>query len=255
MAMLGKIGVIVALIGSLAVLGLSFVIKPKLEQKLTELDNTKADLSRTTSDLESNKKQLADTKSSLEQTQTELTTTKGDLATAKGNEEKAVARANEAESKAKDLQTQIVSKDEKIAEVEKKLAEANAPIVELQTKVSELTQQVSAIEGEKKQLADKVKEQEAEISDLKGVGGDKVVLPAGLKGKVLVIEKNWNFVVIDLGRKDGVLENGELTVYRNLKFVGKVKVTAVNTRLCVANILPGWMKLDIQEGDVVIPAS
>lgn len=153
----------------------------------------------------------------------------------------------------KDLTTQIAAKDEQIAKIEEEKKTAGASIPELKAKVDEMTQQVAAIEGEKKTLTDKVKQQEGEIAQLRGVNG-KVVLPAGLKGKVLVYEKNWNFVVLDIGRKDGAIENGELTVYRNTKLVGKVKLTAVNTRLAIANVLPQWSQLEIREGDTVIPA-
>jgi len=254
MSTIGKISVIVALIAGLAALGLTFVMKPKQQELKDNLASTTQDLQQKTGELASTKKELSTTQASLDETKTELATTKSDLETAKLAQEKAETRANEADAKVTDLTAQIASKDEKIAEYDKKIAEAGAPIEEMKAKIEDLNKQVAVIEGEKKQLADKVKQQEAEIADLKGVDG-KVVLPAGLKGKVIVYNKSWNFVVIDLGRKDGALESGELTVFRNMKYVGRVKISAVNTKLCIANVLPEWSKLDLQPGDTVIPAS
>jgi hypothetical protein len=81
-----------------------------------------------------------------------------------------------------------------------------------------------------------------------------VPLPAGLKGKVLVTDPKWNFVVLDIGQDQRVLENGELLVSRNGRLVGKVKVRSVQKDRSVANVMPGWQLGDILEGDLVIPA-
>ena len=65
-------------------------------------------------------------------------------------------------------------------------------------------------------------------------------LPAGLKGKVLVADPKWNFVVLNVGEDQGVLERGELLVNRNGKLVAKVVVRSVQKDRCIANVLPGW---------------
>ncbi len=81
-----------------------------------------------------------------------------------------------------------------------------------------------------------------------------VPLPAGLKGKVLVADPKWNFVVLSVGEDQGVLERGELLVNRNGKLVAKVVVRSVQKDRCIANVLPGWELGEVMEGDLVIPA-
>lgn len=249
-----KIALIVALIAALGSVGLIFSIKPKQDKLKADLATTQTDLTNTKGDLDKSKKELASTKKELDQKKIDLTTAKADAETAKADKEKAEAKAAEADGKVKDLATQLAAKEEQIAKAEEEKKKAGADIPALKAKVDELTQQVNAIEGEKKILDDKLKQKDAEIASLRGTG-EKPVLPVGLRGKVLVYEKNWNFVVLNIGRKDGALENGEMTVYRNLKVVGKVKLTSVNTDLTVANVISGWSAgLQIQEGDMVIPS-
>src|SRR5207248_3910224 len=81
-----------------------------------------------------------------------------------------------------------------------------------------------------------------------------VLLPAGLKGTVLVVDPKWNFVVLNVGGDQGVLERGELLVNRNGKLVAKVRVSSVQKGSSVANLVPGWQLGEILEGDVAIPA-
>jgi hypothetical protein len=77
-------------------------------------------------------------------------------------------------------------------------------------------------------------------------------LPAGLKGKVLVVDPKWDFVVLDIGEKNGVVANGVMLVSRESKLVGKIKIMNVLPERCIANILPGWKRGEVMEGDLVI---
>lgn len=82
----------------------------------------------------------------------------------------------------------------------------------------------------------------------------KVLLPVGIKGKVLVADPKWEFVVLNLGEDDGLLENGELLVNRNGRLVAKVRVQSVQKDRAIANLMAGWKLSDVIEGDLVIPA-
>ena len=81
-----------------------------------------------------------------------------------------------------------------------------------------------------------------------------VTLPANLKGKVLVTDPKWNFVVLNIGEDQGVLDRGELLVNRDGKLVAKVIVRSVQKDRSIANVMPGWELGEVMEGDQVIPA-
>ena len=81
-----------------------------------------------------------------------------------------------------------------------------------------------------------------------------VKLRADLKGKVVVVDPKWDFVVLDIGDEQGVLKDGELLVSRDGKLVAKVIVRTVEKDRCIANIVPGWKLGEVFEGDQVTPA-
>ena len=77
-----------------------------------------------------------------------------------------------------------------------------------------------------------------------------VPLPPDLQGKVVAVDPKWNFVVINVGQRQGVLARGEILISREGKLVARVKVRDVENDRCIANVMPGWKLADIFEGDV-----
>jgi len=89
----------------------------------------------------------------------------------------------------------------------------------------------------------------------KYVGPEQIIrLRADLKGKILVVDPKWDFVVLNIGQNQGVLEDGELLVSREGKLVAKVIVRSVEKDRCIANVVPGWKLGEVIEGDEVSPA-
>ena len=91
-----------------------------------------------------------------------------------------------------------------------------------------------------------------QISNLVGTAEMDVPLPAGLKGKILVVDPKWDFVVLDIGEAQGVLQNGVMMVSRNSKLVAKVKIMSVESNRSIANIIPNWKLGEVMEGDLVL---
>jgi hypothetical protein len=81
-----------------------------------------------------------------------------------------------------------------------------------------------------------------------------IKLPADLKGKILVVDPKWDFVVLNIGDNQGVIQDGELLVSRDGKLVAKVIVRTVEKDRSIANIVPGWKLGEVIEGDEVVPA-
>ena len=81
---------------------------------------------------------------------------------------------------------------------------------------------------------------------------EKVPLRRDLRGEVVAVDPKYDFVVLNVGENDGVLERGEMLVNRGGKLVAKVRVLTVEPRSSVANVLPDWRQAEIMEGDVVM---
>lgn len=81
-----------------------------------------------------------------------------------------------------------------------------------------------------------------------------VALPS-LSGKVLAVDPKWDFVIMDMGANHGLLKNGELSISREGKLIARVKVSRVETDYAIANVMAGFKRSDIQEGDAVMTPS
>ena len=75
--------------------------------------------------------------------------------------------------------------------------------------------------------------------------------PAKLEGQVLVVNKEFNFVVINLGQKDGLKMDQELEVYNGTSLIGKVQVERIYDTMASAVIMPGKNMPEIKEGYIV----
>ena len=251
--MLIRISLIVAIIAGLAVGGLNFV---KVKEKITTLQ---ANLKEQTDGRIKAETELASTKKDLTKTTAELKQTKAELEAATAAKEKAdaevAAQTKRAEKLTEDLNKTRQERDNAQSDLAAFKATGLTPqqILGMDKAFKALQDNLTVSESENKILMQKLKKVETELAVYK----DKdffVTLPAGLKGKVLVADPKWNFVVLNVGEDQGVLERGELLVNRNGRLVAKVVVRSVQKDRSIANVLPGWELGEVMEGDLVIPA-
>jgi len=73
-----------------------------------------------------------------------------------------------------------------------------------------------------------------------------------VEGKIVEVNYDWNYVIIDLGRRDLIPKNMGFRVARGGEYICKVKVTRVLDEYCVADILPHLKLGVVMEGDRVI---
>jgi negative regulator of sigma E activity len=121
----------------------------------------------------------------------------------------------------------------------------------MQASLEKTVKEKDAVIGENKLLAAKVHDWENRWNNYFNSGAP-VVLPAGLRGKIVAVDPKYNFVVLNIGDDQGVLERGEMLVDRDGKLLGKVRIVSVKKDECVANILPEWKQGEIVEGDEVL---
>jgi hypothetical protein len=251
--MLIRICLIVALVAGLAVGGLNFV---KVKEKITTLQ---ANLKTETEAHQKFEKDYRVTKKELDKTTADLKQTKTNLEAATAAKEKAeadmLAQTKRADKLNEDLTKTREERDAAQADLAAYKATGRTPqqILAMNQELKGLQDNLATANTENKIFMQKIKKLETELA----VYRDPtffVVLPAGLKGKVLVADPKWNFVVLDIGEDKGVLERGELLVNRNGKLVAKVIVRSVQKDRCIANVVPGWELGEVMEGDQVIPA-
>ena len=156
----------------------------------------------------------------------------------------------------RDALENLAKKDRQLTELESELADEKKQRVGLTNTLAQLRES-------HKDLAEELKESKVKFEDFKGqptkftgkpsVNLRKIVVKPKkqLSGKVLVINREFHFVVIDLGRKNGVNLGDEFVVYRHAQEVGKVQVEKVYDGMSTAAILSGSEEFEIDEGSII----
>ena len=249
--MLIRISLIIAVVAALAAAVLNFVgVKDNVDKIVAARNDEK-------SQKEKAQGELASTKKTLSTTQTALNTVSNALIVANNELRAATTRATEQEKRATDLQTQL---DRTRGERDAAQQELNqysilgvtAPQVKaLIAELKKTKQERDTFIGENTILAKRVKKLESDLDKL--IGENKpVILPAGLKGTVVAVDPKYDFVVLDIGGNQGVLERGEMMVNRHGQLIGKIRISSVSPTRSVGNVLPEYKKGEVMEGDQVI---
>jgi myosin heavy subunit len=199
------------------------------------------------------------TKTELKKTQGELTQTQTELADTKKERDAQIARADAQNKRADTLADKLTKTTSERDEAQNDLASYKATglnpdqVAKLNKDLKNSRLEIEAITGEKVVLLKTITRLTNELQ--KYIGPTEYVkLRADLKGKILVVDPKWDFVVLDIGEDQGVIQDGEMLVSRQGKLVAKVVVRSVQKDRCIANLIPGWKLGEMIEGDFVTPA-
>ena len=125
-------------------------------------------------------------------------------------------------------------------------------ILKLRDSLNAVSGERDAFVSENKILLKQITYLETELGRYEPKWAKDPKLPPGLKGKVVAYDPKFDFVVLDIGGNNGVMENGQMLVNREGKLVAKVRISKVEPNRCIANIIPDWKYGEIMEGDQVI---
>ena len=249
-----RICLIVAVIAGLAIAGLNFTI---VRDKVTTLKKDRDTEHAGRVSAESERDQA---KQDLDKTVAKLKQVEETLATTTKERDDAVAEAAIQTKKATELAEALEKTTGERDDARGQLAAYKASglsseqLAGLAKQIKQLQDTVEVVNEEKKILQRRLTKAETELDRYRLVDYHGPALRADLKGKVMVADPKWDFVVLDVGENQGVLEWGELLVSRNGKLVAKVRVRTVEKDRCIANVMTGWALGDVMEGDEVIPA-
>ena len=92
------------------------------------------------------------------------------------------------------------------------------------------------------------------IKDLNAQLGHIYPIPKGTTGSILAVSQDWKFVILDIGRDNGLWPAAEMLIHRGTNLLGRVRVGIVHKKIAIADILtdytmPGAV---IREGDRVL---
>lgn len=250
---MAKYLLIVAVVISLATAGLGFVNHGTLVQTKEDLAKTEETLRSTNTKLTSTQKELTDTKTSLDATTAERDKTAADLASTQSELATTKKAAADAQAAVTAKEGEIASLTSENEDLKTKLASATGnqdPTAPVQDpRVAEL----EAVVASQKEKMAQIETQNAEFKSKEEARRTRQ-MQKGLEGRVLAVNPAWNFVVLSIGDKQGVVNNAELLLKRGGQYLGKVRVTSVEPATSVADIVANTMPagVAVQPGDSVI---
>ncbi|MDR0533846.1 MAG: hypothetical protein LBH01_07825 [Verrucomicrobiales bacterium] len=201
------------------------------KKTLDELNTTKTDLGTT-------KEKLAQSDSQVQKLTTDYTAAKKDLDEKSAALTKATADLQTTATELKDLKDKLGGRS----------------IDDMIKDLNDATEKAKVVSAEKKIVDDALAKANAEIEKYKELDefrGTKSA-PMDLTGRVVAINKTWNFVVLDVGKDNKLVENVELTVYRGNQMIGKIRTVSVDAKAAIADVIPDLTPSEIQVGDKVL---
>ena len=229
-----------------------------------------------------NKTKIAEKQTQLAAANSEMSNARTDTARAKAEQKKAESARSEAESKANELQTQLSTATTEVSTLKGQADTAATNIQAKQSEIDALNQRLAAATPpptmtpapELTAALDKANHQLAELQVIKDTlerqlkSARSVQESAqrslavregqeamnGLQGRVLAVDRNWNFVVLNLGGRSGVNANSQMIVRRGGSMVGRVRITSVEPAQSIADIVPNSVPagVSVQAGDTVV---
>jgi len=152
------------------------------------------------------------------------------------------------------VETELTAEKERSSMLQEELEDKNQQI---KLALDRIEQEISArrkVEAqlmitlqEKEDLAQKVS-QSSDTVEL-----EKIVINPGsvITGKIIMVNKEYAFVVVNLGHQQSLKAGDILYVYRNDEVIGKVQIQRTEENMSAAAILPDWQNVEFKENDVV----
>lgn len=206
----------------------------------------------------------------LETSETTATGGEDKVAGAENKAAKAEAELAQLQKEKGDLQTRLDAKQTEIASLQKRVEDAEkvpqsaqsapaaASSAELQTQLDDARRQLDSAEKEKAFLSEKLQgaqDRSVQIQEEKK-RREPAVRRTGVRGTVLAVNQAYNFVVLNLGARQGVEPNSEMLVLREGTLIGKIRISSVEPATAIGDIITGSLArgVQVQPGDTVIYA-
>ncbi len=265
---------IVAIVAAVAAAGLFFITQGKLAEKQTaletaqqatlatqsELETANAQVASLESRLSTERKALAESKSSLETMRSEMYTARQEVTRSQQQIREVKSQLSDSEETAKRLRTELVEKEQALASASKEgeLAQLNERINELEQANSKLKENletelsIKAMKSAGNQSAASTVASGAYTSTYQP-NTNPAVQPAsiGTKTTIASVSPKNGLIVLNATPELGLTAGSEVTLVKDLKALGQVKIVSIKDDLAVANILPGANTRELTTGTTV----
>ena len=156
---------------------------------------------------------------------------------------------------AKEINTKIGDLEEQVAKLKREVEDFKAKVADREDQIAKLKDDLAKMTAERDQLKKQAELLSMPKSEYKDANAPVEAIEkmeevkVEITGKVLIVNEEWNFVTLDLG-KDQVVPGLKMAVNQNGAYLATVKITKVEDRVCCAEVISGRVA-DIKAGAVV----
>ena len=156
---------------------------------------------------------------------------------------------------AKEINTKIGDLEEQVAKLKREVEDFKAKLADREDQIAKLKEDLAKMTAERDQLKKQAELLSMPKSEYKDVNAPVEAIEkmeevkVEITGKVLIVNEEWNFITMDLG-KDQVVPGLKMAVNQNGSYIATVKITKVEDRVCCAEVISGRVA-DIKAGAVV----
>ncbi len=194
------------------------------------------------------------------------------VAEAESKAAKAEADLAQLQKEKADLQTRLDANQSETASLRKRVEEAEkaakpsetpaaaaaGSVAELQAQLDDARRQLDSAEKEKVFLSEKLQsaQERSAPPQEERKRRETGTRRTGVRGTVLAVNQAYNFVVLNLGARQGVEPNSEMLVLREGTLIGKIRISSVEPATAIGDIITGSLArgVQVQPGDTVIYA-
>ncbi|MGH8094800.1 MAG: hypothetical protein ACREIF_15230 [Chthoniobacterales bacterium] len=198
----------------------------------------------------------------------ELTTAASETTAVEAKASKAEAELTKAQNEKAELESKLQASEGQIADLQKQVADATIGGAagaegevspnELKTQLDDVKHQLEAAEQEKSLLATKAKAAQDRVAAMEEEKKrrESGANTPGVHGTVLAVNQAYNFVVLNMGDRQGVVPNSEMLVMRHGALIGKIRISSVEPTTSIGDIITNSLArgVQVQPGDTVIYA-
>jgi len=228
----------------------------------TDLEQIQSREAKAQTELQEAKKQIALLEEKNKEADEKINSLLDDLELEKGLREQLKAEtqtlkdslATEAQGKEQlrqELTRQLEESQERVKSIEAKLAEEMNRTKEFETLSSQLQEKVKQLENQASPQGASTPAADSRVGqvDLETI----VVRPEDTgEGRILTIDDENEFVILNLGEKDGITTGLVMSIYHGDEYLGDVKVNRVQSEMSAADFIPPLSAKNVNKNDRVI---
>ncbi|MBM3246059.1 MAG: hypothetical protein FJZ13_01885 [Candidatus Omnitrophica bacterium] len=216
-----------------------------------ELEDLKTRQSLTEKKLSESQNLLASLQVKLDEAKAQITNLNNDLQQEKSAKQEALAKMDQLKTDLEQQKTLRSGLEGKLGQAQKDVEKIQAQLKDMDAKKAELDKKIKDLEAQSQgvELGKIVVSPETAAT---GQAAVAIIASPVNEGKVLTVNKDYDFILINLGTKEGVRAGEVFGVYHNNKYIGDVKIEKVHDTMSAAGFSKPDMKNKIDEGDKVV---